>query len=184
ERRLLVAGAVMGREFDLGVLQIVFDLSPDEALGRLSAASASGLVDEVPGVVGRFRFGHALIRETLYGDLSASERARFHRDVGRALEARDGASAEPPLSELAHHFLLAAPLGEAARAAEYATRAAARALALLAYEDAVAHYARAIDAVELRGGDPARTLELRLALGDARWRAGDFAGARAAFEIG
>ncbi|HZR83950.1 MAG TPA: AAA family ATPase [Candidatus Binatia bacterium] len=182
ERRLLVAGAVMGREFDLGVLQIVFDLSPDEALGRLSAASASGLVDEVPGVVGRFRFGHALIRETLYGDLSASERARFHRDVGRALEARDGASAEPPLSELAHHFLLAAPLGEAARAAEYATRAAARALALLAYEDAVAHYARAIDAVELRGGDPARTLELRLALGDARWRAGDFAGARAAFE--
>ena len=37
---------------------------------------------------GRYRFAHALIRETLYEALRPSQRARLHRHVGDAIERR------------------------------------------------------------------------------------------------
>ena len=182
DRRLLAMAAVFGREFDLAPLAVASEQPADRLLGRLAPAVTAGLVAEVPGTIGRFRFTHALVRETLYEDLAPSGRAELHRLVALALETLHASAVEPPLAELAHHFFHAAPLGGAARAVDYAERAGARATAQLAYEEAVSHYARGLEALGLEAPDEPRRLALLLALGDACWRAGAHDRARAAFE--
>jgi tetratricopeptide (TPR) repeat protein len=181
DRRLLAIAAVMGREFDLPPLAIACEEPPDRVLGRLAAAVEAGLVGDVPSLPGRFRFTHALVRETLYEDLAAPARAELHRVVALALERLYASAVDPPLAELAHHFFHAAPLAGAEHAVEYAVRAAERAVALLAYEEAVRHYQRALEALALGVPDEARRLALLLALGDAHWRAGENEQAREAF---
>ena len=111
DRRLLAMAAVIGREFELAPLAVASEQPADRLLGRLAAAVTAGLVAEVPGTIGRFRFTHALVRETLYEDLPASGRAELHRLVATALETLHASAVEPPLAELAHHFFHAAPLG-------------------------------------------------------------------------
>ncbi len=181
DRRFLTIAAVLGREFDLAALQLACELPGDRVLERLGTAHAAGLVDEIPESVGRYRFGHVLIRETLYGDLTPARRAGLHRRVGIALEALHRDAHDPPLAELARHFFHAAAVGEADKAVEYARRAGAQALALLGYEDAVRHYARGLEALVLRPPDDAARLTLMLALGDAAWRSGDIEKARDSF---
>ncbi len=181
DRRLLAIAAVLGREFDLAALQLACELAADRLLERLEVAHAAGLVSEIPESVGRYRFVHVLIRETLYGDLTPVRRAELHRRVGLALEALHREAHDPPLAELARHFFHAAAVGEADKAIDYARRAGAQALGLLGYEDAVRHYARGLEALALRPPDDAARLTLLLALGDAAWRAGDLEKARDSF---
>ena len=68
------------------------------------AAVGAGALLESPDVPGAYSFPHALIREALYEDMSATRRARIHRQVGEAQEA----GGQAPLGELARHFTLAA----------------------------------------------------------------------------
>ena len=51
-----------------------------------------------------YRFSHALLRETLYEELSTPQRVRLHRRVGETLETVHANSIEAHLPELAHHF--------------------------------------------------------------------------------
>src|SRR5262249_1172666 len=68
DRRWLDVAAVIGREFDARLLEVACEIPADPLLERLGRAVAAGLVEEVPATLGRFRFAHALIRETLYDD--------------------------------------------------------------------------------------------------------------------
>ncbi|MEE9284704.1 MAG: adenylate/guanylate cyclase domain-containing protein, partial [Dehalococcoidia bacterium] len=123
---------------------------------------------------GTYEFTHALIRQTLYGELSTPRRVVLHRQIGEALERAYTANLEPHLAELAHHFFQAAPGGDVDKSIDYATRAAERALSLAAYEEAAGLYEIALQAMELEDKpDEAQRCELLLALGDARWKAGD-----------
>ena len=61
---------------------------------------------------GRYRFTHALVQDTLYGELSAGRRLRLHAAVGQALEQLHAANLAPYYGELAHHFAAAAPAGQ------------------------------------------------------------------------
>jgi tetratricopeptide (TPR) repeat protein len=182
ERSVLTTAAIMGVEFDLRPLAAACGSPAPQLLERLDAAVREGLVEEVEGGIGRFRFRHALIRETLYGELAPAERAGLHLSIARALEAAHGATAEPPLAELAHHFHAGAELGEARKAIVYSLRAARRALTQLAYEDAVAHYERAHDASSLEPADADQQLRILLGLADAVWQTGDHDRARTLFE--
>jgi DNA-binding SARP family transcriptional activator len=167
----LRVAAVIGRDFDAELLERVASLDEDEFLNALEEVLAAGLVIESPIEPGHYSFSHALIRETLYGGMSAPRRARLHRRVGEALEASGG---ERHLSALALHFTRAAGAQDAEKAIRYALRAGARASEMLAHEAAAEHYARALEV--LRRFDPdddARRLELLLALGEARVRAGE-----------
>jgi hypothetical protein len=80
------------------------------------------------------------------------------------------------LTELAHHFLEAAPASGPERGVAYARRAGDRAMAQFAYDEAANLFARALAALEGPGG-PA-TLPFLQALGEAQTRAGDTAAAR------
>jgi tetratricopeptide (TPR) repeat protein len=131
----------------------------------------------VPGAPGRLRFAHALIRDTLYDQLSTARVLDLHRSVGEALEAIYESDPGPHLAELAQHFVAAAPVAGVDKAIEYARRAGDRAASQLAYEEAVRFYEMALSLVD----DAVPRGELLLALGRARGRAGDTPGSKQAF---
>lgn len=173
DRRLLEIAAVVGREFDVALLAAASERPQPAVFERLTAATEHGLVEPMPDALGRFRFVHALVRETLYGDLSLAQRAQLHRRIGRALEATSAGAAEPPLGELASHFFHAAPLGDVEVALDYAERAGYAARVALGWEEAAGHFERAIQLLALRPPDDARRLVLLLGHGDAVLRSGD-----------
>ena len=167
----LRAAAVIGRDFESRLLERVLDVDEDRFLEALEAASDAGLVTEAPGEPGRYSFSHALIRETLYGGMSSTRRARIHRRVGGALEEL---GPEAPISALALHFTRAAEGEDAERAIRYALEAGAQATAMLANEEAAEHYARALSVLErCDPEDMTRRCDILLRLGEARVRSGE-----------
>ena len=80
--RILGLAAVIGRQFDLALLAKIAEVSEDAVLDALDEATAAALVTEVRGGAEQFTFRHALIRTTLYEELSATRRARLHQRVG------------------------------------------------------------------------------------------------------
>ena len=150
-------------------------------LEALDAAAALGLVEPVPGSLGEYRFGHVLIRDTLFTGMPIAVRLTGHRVVGEALEQVYRGAIEEHLPEIAHHFLCAAPRGDPAKAVDYAERAAYRALDTLAYEQAVDLFERALAVLERMDADAPRRAGLLLGLGTAQSRAGRPT-ARATFE--
>jgi DNA-binding NarL/FixJ family response regulator len=185
--RALGVAAVIGREFDLTTLAqagrgspAALPEGPEELLEVLSEAEAARLIDEAPRAPGRYRFAHALIRETLYEELSTARRVRLHRRVGEALEQRHRSHPEPHLAALAHHFAEAAPGGDVEKAIDYARRAADHAAAQYAYEDAARFYETALQLLELtEQADGRQTCDILLALGAVQLAAGDSAAAHA-----
>ena len=170
---VLVLASVLGRDFALDALERLSEVGANELLELLDEAVAERLLTSVPSAHGRLRFAHALIRETLYDQLTTPRRVQLHRRAGQALESLYAEDPEPQLAELAHHFFEAAPGGDVDKALEYAQRAAARALKLLAYEEAARLYEFALQALELKqSADPVLRCELLLSLGDALARAG------------
>ena len=79
----LRSAAVIGREFDLATLASVADVDPDDLLDILEPAQVAGLVRE--DSIERFRFSHALVRDTLVASMAPSRRARLHARVAGVL---------------------------------------------------------------------------------------------------
>lgn len=166
---LLAQAAVVGEEFELGLLARVSGFDHDRTLELIEAALRERIASEGHLAVGRYRFSHALIRETLYAELSAVRRARLHCAVGEALERLQGQNAERVV-ELAHHFYegAAASAGAAEKAYSYAVRGAEQATARLAYEQSEQQLRRALELLERIPAGPQRTqreLEVQVRLG-------------------
>src|SRR5213594_357795 len=181
-RDALTLASVVGREFGLAALQRACGLGADALLEVLSPALGHEILVRDPRTAGRYRFAHALIRETIYEELGAAERARLHGRIGEVLEALHEMDPAPHLATLAHHFLEAVPAGAAEKAITYSTRAARYAEASLAYEDAAVLFERALEVLaEAHPADARERCELLLARGGAQWKAGDGSGARETF---
>ena len=142
-RRLLTFAAVTGREFALEVLEQISDTAAGDVAENLEQAIAAQVIEESPGSIGHYSFAHALIRETIYEQLSHTRRAQLHRLIGEAIEATVADATDERASALAHHFSAA---GDVAKAYEYHSRAAAAAQRVYAIEPALAHYTAALDA--------------------------------------
>lgn len=170
---VLTIAAVVGREFDFAVLAQIAELSEDVVLDLIERAEDARIVEEMRDTVGRYRFTHALIRETLYEELRTTRRLRVHRRIANVIEERNADRLEPHLAELAYHFCEAATGGDIEKAIDYAVRAAERATLLLAHEEAANHYERAILALEAAEiVDEVRHCELLIALGRAQFLSG------------
>jgi class 3 adenylate cyclase len=173
--------AAIGRDFEAEVVYRVAEM-PEEAL---EIAAKEAIAERLVNDLGdrRFSFSHALVRETLYEELSPAKRSALHERIGLAIEEICGDDTDERLGELAHHFLEAAPRGDLAKAIDYARRAGAQDMEQLAYEDAVDVYSRALEVLELMD-DPDERLRcnLLLALGGAEAKSARVADARQAFE--
>jgi DNA-binding SARP family transcriptional activator len=169
--------AVLGERFSAHALQP----ESETLLDALDAALAAGLVREEAGPPGSYAFAHALVRQTLYEELSAARRVRAHGAAAKRLLALREAGRPVSAAELAHHLIEAAPAGDPEAAAQEASRAAAEATAALAWEEAAAHAERGLRALEWLDAPPAEVrAPLLLAQGEAQMRAGERAAARVA----
>src|SRR5205823_11086423 len=103
----------------------------------------------------------------------AAQRISVHGEIGDGFEELYAADLEPRVAELAHHYLQAAAGDYAAKAVDYAIRAGARAMRVLAYEESERLFVGALSALDLLPPEPHRRAELVLAVGTAQVRAGD-----------
>jgi tetratricopeptide (TPR) repeat protein len=180
-RSVLAAASILGRRFDLHIVEGVVEAGPDAVADALEEATSAGLVREEHDPATPYAFSHALMREAIYEGLAAPQRQRLHARAATVLEDFYGERPER-VGQVAHHLFAAVNPALAERGIKYAAKAAALALGQLAYEDAVLHLERALRALDIvQRPDERRRCELLLLLGDARARAGDRSGARTAF---
>ncbi len=161
---VLGLASVIGAVVDVDVLFAISDLEEDAVLDALDAATAAALLRETSS--GAYEFTHALVRSTLYDELSAARRARRHRQVAEALERRGMVDA----AVLAYHFRRAGITD--ARAVDYAAAAGEQALERLAFDQAVAFFTHALEAAEDVEADSDRRCALLIRLGSAQRLAG------------
>jgi class 3 adenylate cyclase len=177
----LRVAAVIGRDFDEELVWRVAELRPEDLMTAAREAIAERLVTDLGD--GRYSFAHALVRDTLYEELSPPKRSAFHERAGLAIEDVCGGNVDERLGELAHHFLEAAPRGDLAKAIDYAQRAGEQDMEQLAYEDAVEVYGSALEVLDLMDEpDEALRCSLLLFLGGAEAKSARVADAREAFE--
>ncbi len=166
--RMLTLASAMTGGFSWEALRAVSAGQELTLLDLLEEALAAQLMYERRDQAGTYDFTHALIRQTLYEAVSTPRRTLLHRRIGEALETLYAANVDAHLSELAQHFFQAAPGGDAQKAIDYARRAGERATALFAWEEAVAHYERALKVIDFRPTPDERLrIDLLLALADA-----------------
>ena len=140
--KALAAAAVVGSRFAVDLVERVLD---DDLVDAFDQACKAGIVIEEPG--GRYRFNHAIVRQSLLAELASVRRMRLHQRIAATLETEPGADDEL-LAELAHHYFECAWAGNAAKAVDYCRRAADQAMTRLAYEGAADLYDRAVHALE------------------------------------
>ncbi|RSM76906.1 SARP family transcriptional regulator [Amycolatopsis sp. WAC 01375] len=155
-RGVVRRAAVIGTDVDLDVLEA---LAGETALDAVESAVRQGFLTEP--APRRFRFAHALVRDTLYRDLSRSRRAREHGEIAEALEGLR----PDDVDALAHHFVLSEE--HADRAAHYARAAAERAESRFAQAEAARLWDAALTAFDRSGGSDAEK-RLELIMGKAR----------------
>jgi len=183
QRSLLVA-AVVGREFSADLLERVSETPSVALYEQLEEAIGARLVAEAPGSVGRYRFSHALVRETLYSQISGARRTHLHARVAEALEGMEEGGREL-LPDLAHHYFEAAAGSDLLdKAIDYAAKAGEHASSQLAYEEAATQFQRALHGLRLKDADERRQCELLLELGENLWNSGEYGQARDAFREG
>jgi len=161
-QRLLTLAAVIGRQFDIALLQAAagpdveaVDESLDEWLRRRlvqtdrrpPTADRRGM-DASGGH--RYDFAHDKIRAVVYHAVGAGQRRRLHQRVGEALEGLHAGRLEAESStsgrfgvyeQLAHHYEHA---GAVDKAVTYLPLAATRARAVYAHQEALDYYDRAL----------------------------------------
>lgn len=175
---LLSWAALVGTTFDVALLSAAAGCDPAEVLADLDPAIVARMV--APVDVGRFQFVHDLVRETLELSSGAAERAARHRALGASLAATVGDDVGR-IARVAGHLVAGAVGGDVDEAVRWAVRAAERAGAVLAYEDAAAWYDRALTTRRTVAAGDAEEISLLLALGSACLDAGNLPAARDAF---
>jgi DNA-binding CsgD family transcriptional regulator len=168
---MLQAGAVLGEGFSFDLLSATSVIAFEPLADALDEALTAGLLREEAG---GYHFNHALIRQTLAGELSLPRGQRLHLRAAEGIERVHSRDLSPPLSALAVHYRFAGAAADLAKTFSYCQQAGERAAAVFAWEAAAAHYTAAMEALEERGatGDEQRC-DLLLALGDIGWRSGE-----------
>jgi eukaryotic-like serine/threonine-protein kinase len=161
-RGLLSAAAVIGRSFELPLLQRICENEPGEIATLLDAAIEAEVVVAAPDSTTAFAFGHDLLRSALYDALSGAERRRWHIRIADALERSVHEGAHVPPSELAYHLYAALPESNLRKTVHYCREAAAAA-AVYGNPDVVRYLRQALEALSLMD-NPSPRLRMELML--------------------
>jgi DNA-binding SARP family transcriptional activator/class 3 adenylate cyclase len=147
-RQVLSVAAVAGRDFELDVLERVLEHPRDRLIDLVEEAIDADVLVEPPQSVGRLSFSHALFRETIYEQLSATRKAAIHGRIAAAIEESPTDRLDESSSALAYHYRAA---GDLRKAFEYHRRAATAAERVHAQETALENLDGAIVAGEMLG---------------------------------
>ncbi len=149
---LLTTLAVAGREFELLLVGELSEFDDNSTLRFLEEALRARVLEET--APGRYRFVHALMQETLLGELSAARRVLLHGQIAEVLERLYGGSREY-VPAIAEHYRESALLNSAHRkkAVRYLREAADQAVAAFAYAQAAPLYESSLDLAAPHSGE-------------------------------
>jgi tetratricopeptide (TPR) repeat protein len=162
---VLRIAAILGREFDFETLKQASELDEETLIDALEGAERAQIIEVRRGaaLTPAFAFAHSIIPATLREGISILRRQRLHRRAAAAIKV-----AHPDDFEaLAYHYEHG---GDPKSAHLYYTRAADRALAVYAHQEAERHYRAAL---ELTDSDSERA-PLLSGLGEALFRQGRY----------
>ena len=177
-QRMLVAAAVVGRDFDIALLEAFGELSGHELRDALEEATrARFLIAAGPD---KYRFAHDLVRKRVLAVLPLPRLQAYHLAVADTLERIYGKSAPERASEIGHHLYQAGTAADPLRTATFLNHAATNALAVGAFEEVQ----RLLEAaLVLLPGDSLRERAEALAMrGQAFWGLGRIDDAKAAWK--
>jgi pilus assembly protein CpaF len=177
-QRMLVAAAVVGRDFDIALLEAFGELSGHELREALDEATRGHFLTIASP--DRYRFGHDLVRQRVLAVLPLPRLQAYHLAVADTLERVYGRSAIEKADEIGYHLYQAGTAADPLRTSTYLAQAAKNALAVGAFEEVI----RLIDTtVLLLPGDRIRERAEALAMrGQAFWGLGRIDEAKAAFK--
>jgi class 3 adenylate cyclase/tetratricopeptide (TPR) repeat protein len=179
---VLAAAAVLGRQFELSVLERI--AGEGDIAGALHELERLELVRQgrrwpVP----EYRFRHSLIQEAAYSALLRRRRRELHASAAAAISELHADRLDERAGVLARHHREA---GNFEQAFDFHRRAADAALRIYAQEEALEHLDGALAAAAAlgRGPDDAALRRLHFERGAVRYDSlGDFPGARADWDI-
>lgn len=142
---VLCTASLIGRVFRLDVLALVTEgVTEDRIAWAMERAQAAGLVSNMPDEGGLYRFTHVLVQEVLHERVSSWRRSRLHLQIARALEQVAGPSLDESAAAIAYHLAEARDPESLVLLVPYTIKAADRALAQLAPDQALALLDRAL----------------------------------------
>jgi class 3 adenylate cyclase len=178
----LTLAAVIGRTFDVELLDLLVEGDEDDLLDALEKALNASVLVESADRVGRFRFAHGLINRALYDALGATRRGRLHRRVAEALEQLSSTepgerlvaglledtagSAGGSALVLSYHWRKA---GDSQRAVDYLLEGAERTEREGAQAETVALLNQALELIPVDDVERVRRVNLRRAVAYARY---------------
>lgn len=165
-RLILGLASVLGREFELSLIETMSDLPRESVLQAIDEALAAGTVNQL--VPGRFSFHHPLLRSVVYEGLTTAQQLSSDLRAAQALESYYGASAAHHAREIAGHLLAAGGMAAPESLATYCLHGARQARALFAFDETRNLLLGGLDAAErLQREDRALRAELLMELGYA-----------------
>ena len=79
---------MIGRDFELSLLAEACDVDAEAVLAHAAPRRSSArILVRVPGTAGRYRFAHALVRDTLYEELPPAQRVALASPPGATARA-------------------------------------------------------------------------------------------------
>ena len=140
-RQVLTTAAVVGRSFDVGLLEALGDAEGDALLTALEEAEAANLILTVSsGREVRWEFAHGLIRQTLEHGLSLMRRQRAHLRVAEAVERVHGAKVDRYASDVGRHLFQAGAAADPEKTVRFLALAGDQALEAGAFDEALRQF--------------------------------------------
>ncbi len=176
-RRTLQCASVIGRDFTAELLGRIMEGSaphPEPDLQELIDHELILLRTEQPER--QYEFRHILTQQTVYNSLLIRRREHLHHQIGVAIEDLYVSRLDEQVERLAFHFTESK---DAARGLPYLIRAAERAAARFANEEALEYYHTALNLTGQANATAEQRIRILSGLGDAENFVGDYEGASA-----
>ena len=141
--RVLGLAAAFRGAFDFAALEALSALPEQVLLDAIDEALGARMIRPSGGE--NYEFAHALVRETLYRDLSPSRQARLHRRIAQALEQVHSGHELDYAPELAYQYHRSVSLPGSAHGLRFALAAADQAVTAHAHAQAAAFLRMAAD---------------------------------------
>ncbi len=178
-RSALQIAATLGNEFDPGIVtQTLGENAQDDWIDE---SVRHGFVQGAASSPSLLSFSHALVRDSLYLEVSRSDRKTLHKQIVTTLENSRNRMTSNLVDLLAHHSYAAGDRYDPLKTFNFLVTAGQAALNSLAHDRAVTHFQHALEVHDPTNQEHSRC-DILLQLGEAQTKAGQWKHARGTFD--